>query len=216
MNYNSVSVTTFSEIQLSDQVIILAAISTATRPIRPPLTPPTGLIKATVKPPSPSSRQIPRTIPNPTHYELYESEPISRMATLKPNEERLIHSVSLFNTSALQPQNSTEIETWAKNLQPPKIKSLKFLKLLGSVDFCITLAVSIILPVCHNHMLRGECRIADLLNVSLQHNQDKLCADTVFFLRRSQEPKRSLKIVLQSLKICFYNCVNKAKCALEQ
>ena len=38
----------------------------------------------------------------------------------------------------------------------------------------------------------------------------------VFFLRRFEEPKRSLKIVQRSLKICFYNSVNKAKYAQEQ
>ena len=36
------------------------------------------------------------------------------------------------------------------------------------------------------------------------------------FLRRFEEPKRSLKIVQRSLKICFYNSVNKAKYAQEQ
>ena len=36
------------------------------------------------------------------------------------------------------------------------------------------------------------------------------------FLRRFEEPKRSLKIVQLSLKICFYNSANKAKYAQEQ
>ena len=39
---------------------------------------------------------------------------------------------------------------------------------------------------------------------------------TVFFLRRFEEPKRSAKIVQRSLKICFYNSVNKAKYAQER
>ena len=39
---------------------------------------------------------------------------------------------------------------------------------------------------------------------------------TSVFLRRFVEPKRSLKIVQRSLKICFYNSVNKAKYAQEQ
>ena len=37
----------------------------------------------------------------------------------------------------------------------------------------------------------------------------------MFFLRRFEEPKRSLKTVQRSLKICFYNSVNKAKYAQE-
>ena len=37
-----------------------------------------------------------------------------------------------------------------------------------------------------------------------------------FFLRRFEEPKRSLKIVQRSLKNCFYNSVNKAKYGQEQ
>ena len=40
--------------------------------------------------------------------------------------------------------------------------------------------------------------------------------DQSFFLRRLEKPKRSLKIVLRSLKICFYDSVNKVKYALEQ
>ena len=36
------------------------------------------------------------------------------------------------------------------------------------------------------------------------------------FLRRFEEPKRSLKIVQCSLKICFYNSVNKAKYSQER
>ena len=50
--------------------------------------------------------------------------------------------------------------------------------------------------------------------VFLGHPLAMLLFCTVFFLRR--EPKRSLKIVQRSLKICFYNSVNKAKYAQEQ
>ena len=111
MNNDGVPVTTSSEIQPSDQVITPAATSKAVRPKRPPPTLPTGFTKATTEPPGPSSLQIPQTIPNPTHYEVFESEPITTTATLKPNKEHSFCSVSLFNTSALQPQNSTGIET---------------------------------------------------------------------------------------------------------
>ena len=97
------------------------------RPNQPPPTPPTGLTKATTELPGPSRRQIRQKIPNPTHYELFNFEPITTTATLKPNEEQPFCSVSLFDTSAPQPQNSIGIETWAKNSQPPqKSTELKF------------------------------------------------------------------------------------------
>ena len=49
-----------------------------------------------------------------------------------------------------------------------------------------------------------------------QTGERKYILVAVFFLRRFEEPKRSLKIVQRSLKICFYNSVNKAKYAQEQ
>ena len=74
MNNDGVPVTTSSEIQSSDQVSTSAATSKAVRLNRPPPTPPTGLTKATTEPPGPSNRQIPQTIPNSTHYELFKSD----------------------------------------------------------------------------------------------------------------------------------------------
>ena len=103
MNNNVVPVTTSSEIQPSDQVITSASTSKAARPNRPPPTPPTGLTKTTTEPPGQSSSQIPQTTPNPTHYELFESEPITMTATMKPNEKknkknklRLLRQVRVF------------------------------------------------------------------------------------------------------------------------
>ena len=111
MNNDGVPVTTSSEIQPPHQVITPAATPKSVRPKRPPPTLPTGLSKATTEPSGPSSHQNQQTIPNPTRYELFESEPITTTATLKPNEERSFCSAFCFNTSALQPQNSTGIET---------------------------------------------------------------------------------------------------------
>ena len=106
MNNNGVPLITSSEIQPSDQVITSAATCKAVRPNRPPLTPPTGLTKATPEPPGPSSSKIPQTTPNPTLYELFNYEPMTTTATLKPNEKkknklRLLRQVHVFLTLLL-------------------------------------------------------------------------------------------------------------------
>ena len=130
---NGVPITTSSETQPSDQVTTSAATSKAVRSKRPPPTPPTGLTKPTTEPPGSSSRQIPQTISIPTHYKLFESEPITTMATLKPTEERhfavfLCLIYQRYNHK-IAPGSKHELKTYnsSKNQQ-----SLNFLKILNT------------------------------------------------------------------------------------